>query len=61
MIKDFTRDVQGLQDFVKSVEDTGGGDEPECYEYAMRQVRTKMSWREGMATTFSMRIVYLEY
>ena len=47
-IQDFTRDPQVLLNFIRSVSDTHGGDAPECYEYVLRQVRTKLTWRDGM-------------
>ena len=47
-IQDFTRDSQVLLNFIRSVGDTHGGDAPECYEYVLRQVRTKLTWRDGM-------------
>ena len=47
-IQDFTRDSQVLLNFIRSVSDTHGGDVPECYEYVLRQVRTKLTWRDGM-------------
>lgn len=42
---DFSDDEDKLVDFVKNVEQTGGGDNPECYELVLRLVRTKLSWR----------------
>ncbi|KAH9509178.1 hypothetical protein Btru_049308 [Bulinus truncatus] len=44
---DFTTDVVKLCDFVRTVEKTGGGDAPECYELVLRQVRTDLSWTPG--------------
>ena len=36
---DFTTDAEQLIQFVQSVEATGGGDLPECYEYALRKAQ----------------------
>ncbi|XP_071118680.1 uncharacterized protein [Haliotis cracherodii] len=45
---DFSTDVKELCDFVMNVEDTGGcGDNGECYELVLRQVREELSWTPG--------------
>lgn len=41
---DLTDNIVELCNFVKNVEQTAGGDEPECYELVLRQVRTELSW-----------------
>jgi len=40
---DFTNNVDDLVNFVKNVENTGGGDYPEAYEYVLNKVQT-FSW-----------------
>ena len=42
---DFTREHSVIAKFVDSCGGTGGGDAPECYEYALRTARTKLTWR----------------
>ncbi|KAK7113208.1 uncharacterized protein [Littorina saxatilis] len=42
---DFSDDDDRLVDFVNNVQDTGGGDFPECYELVLRLVRTKLTWK----------------
>ena len=44
---DFSDDDRKLVDFVKDVEQTGGGDNPECYELVLRLVRTQLSWKRN--------------
>lgn len=44
---DLTDNIVELCNFVKNVEQTAGGDEPECYELVLRQVRTELSWTPG--------------
>ena len=44
---DFSDDDRKLVDFVKGVEQTHGGDSPECYELVLRLVRTKLSWKRN--------------
>ena len=39
-----TNNVTKLNDFVKSVGATGGGDAPEAYELALREARKKIKW-----------------
>lgn len=46
---DFTNDQAKIQDFLKSVPNTSGGDAPECYELALNQART-FSWPEEGGT-----------
>jgi len=43
---DLTDDVNALCSFVETVQATGGGDAPECYELALRTAR-EMKWTEG--------------
>lgn len=43
---DFTNDVKSLSKFIDSTGNTGGGDAPECYEYALHVARTEFSWRK---------------
>lgn len=33
---------------MKNVAATGGGDTPECYELALKEIREKLRWRSGM-------------
>lgn len=42
---DFSDDDDRLVDFVNNVQDTHGGDAPECYELVLRLVRTKLTWK----------------
>ena len=44
---DFTNDADRLCAFVRDADETGGGDEPECYELVMREVQEKLSWSTG--------------
>jgi len=37
---ELTADVQKLVEFVNSVQSTGGGDSPECYELALREAKS---------------------
>ena len=41
---DFTSDLEELDAFLDSVGRTGGGDDPECYEYALHVARTELAW-----------------
>ena len=44
-IVDFTTDVSKLQEFVRSVSDTNGGDYPECYELVLHRLTDAVeSW-----------------
>ena len=45
--EDFTDNEERLQTFVKTVNETGGGDVAECYELALKEIREKLSWRPG--------------
>jgi hypothetical protein len=46
-ILDFTDDLEKMMKFVNETPNTGGGDEPECYEYVLNQARF-LSWpQEG--------------
>ncbi|ARF10148.1 hypothetical protein Hokovirus_1_27 [Hokovirus HKV1] len=40
---DFTQDKDTIIDFVKTIEDTCGGDYPEAYEYVLNKIQT-LSW-----------------
>jgi Mg-chelatase subunit ChlD len=44
---DFTNNAETIQKFIGSVPQTGGGDGPEAYEFALEYVRTKLSWTAG--------------
>ena len=44
---DLSRDVKGITNFVKTVESTGGGDAPECYELVLHEARSLASWQTG--------------
>lgn len=41
---DLTTDGVQLRQFISNVQDTCGGDAPECYELALHEVRTNFSW-----------------
>jgi len=41
---DLTKDQEQVKNFILESKDTGGGDAPECYEFALH-VATKMSWK----------------
>ena len=41
---DFSQDCQKIVDFVNNVGQTGGGDAPECYEYALWTAAHKLNW-----------------
>ncbi|KNC51432.1 uncharacterized protein AMSG_07624, partial [Thecamonas trahens ATCC 50062] len=43
----FTSDVGVLETFIGGVARTGGGDPPECYEYALQLARTAFQWTPG--------------
>ncbi|KAI0226629.1 hypothetical protein LSAT2_022918 [Lamellibrachia satsuma] len=43
-VEDFSSDSDRLSDFVRTMDDTSGGDWPECYELVLRHVRKKLSW-----------------
>lgn len=43
---DLTSDVSKICTFIQNVAPTDGGDQPECYELALRTAR-QMSWRSG--------------
>ena len=46
-ILDLTNDLEKIMNFITSTPNTGGGDAPECYEYAL-QTAKNMSWpKEG--------------
>jgi hypothetical protein len=45
-ILDFTSDLNKIVNFVQTVEQTGGGDAPECYELVLNQSRT-LNWQSG--------------
>lgn len=42
---DFTCQHSEIENFVDNCGGTGGGDSPECYEYALHTARTKLKWR----------------
>jgi hypothetical protein len=42
-VLDFSSDRTHIADFINNVKETGGGDAPECYEYALRKA-SGMSW-----------------
>lgn len=42
----FTRNYSEIAKFIDGCGGTGGGDAPECYEYALKTARTKMKWRK---------------
>ncbi|PAA70151.1 hypothetical protein BOX15_Mlig000007g1 [Macrostomum lignano] len=44
-IRDFGTSTADLVRFAKTVKDTYGRDEPECYELVLQQARTRLSWR----------------
>lgn len=43
---DFSNSVYKLCNFVESVERTPGGG-AECYEFALYEIRTRLSWKKG--------------
>ncbi|KAK7116338.1 uncharacterized protein [Littorina saxatilis] len=45
---DLTSDVQAIADFVDNVPKTGGGDSPECYEWALKKAQG-LDWSEESA------------
>ncbi|XP_052101650.1 uncharacterized protein LOC127735506 [Mytilus californianus] len=47
-IQDLTSDVQQLVDFASSTPSTGGGDSPECYEWALHKAQ-QLDWSEDSA------------
>ncbi|VDI08916.1 Hypothetical predicted protein [Mytilus galloprovincialis] len=47
-IQDLTTDVQQLVDFASSTPSTGGGDSPECYEWALHKAQ-QLDWSEDSA------------
>jgi len=42
---DFTQDYNEIAKFIDTCGQTGGGDAPECYEYALQTARKNLSWR----------------
>lgn len=38
--------------YLVDVEQTGGGDSPECYELVLKQVRENISWSENSKRVF---------
>src|SRR5205807_4957405 len=48
---DLTEDVSALCHFVETVQPTGGGDAPECYELVLRQAQS-LSWTAGTNKAF---------
>lgn len=42
-----TDDPNAVSYFVKNVEQTGGGDAPECYELVLNETAKKVNWSEG--------------
>jgi len=44
---DFTRDQHKLFEFVKNAGGTGGGDEDECYEFALWHAAHKLNWTKN--------------
>jgi hypothetical protein len=45
-IKDFCNDAEEIANFIQSTPNTGGGDEPECYELVLNKV-ADMDWTEA--------------
>ena len=44
---DFGATLPELCDFVSNVEQTGGGDGPECYELVLKRAREELKWTPG--------------
>lgn len=44
---DFSKDQRKICTFINSVEPTGGGDAPECYELVLHEARTELTWHSG--------------
>jgi len=53
-IFDLTTNEKNLISFVESVEKTGGGDSPECYELVLNQARTDINWKSGISKAIIM-------
>ena len=51
---DLSTDPRAICRFVDSVEATGGGDSPECYELVLFEARTKMSWTSGKSKVLAL-------
>jgi len=51
---DLSKDVDALVKFITNVGSTGGGDEPEAYEVALRECSEKMSWEADHAKALVM-------
>jgi hypothetical protein len=47
----FTNDENHLQNFVKTAEDTSGGDTDEFYELVIKKITEETPWREGAKKT----------
>jgi Mg-chelatase subunit ChlD len=52
-ILDFTSDINTISKFVNTVEQTGGGDAPECYELVLNKARS-LAWRSGKSKVLLM-------
>lgn len=50
---DFSSNVEAICRFIRSVEKTGGGDTPECYELVLQKARG-LSWKAGKAKALIM-------
>lgn len=46
-VLDLTDDADKVIDFVKSAQNTGGGDSDEFYELVIKKITEETSWREG--------------
>ena len=44
---DLSKDIQAIHSFIKQVPNTGGGDAPECYEFALSE-GLKLSWKSDI-------------
>jgi hypothetical protein len=49
---DLTSNKEKIITFIQNVEQTGGGDSPECYELVLKQVRENFSWSENSKRVF---------